>query len=94
MMGNHEFVNTHDANGVSAMLYAAQEGHSGAILSMVMCNGNPARQGSNWVDFFMAATSTFRLDMARAIYIMLNIQSLLPVGLMLSSVRSAAEALS
>ena len=80
-MDNREFVNTHHPRGTSPMLYAAREGHPTAIMSMVMCSGNPARQGSSWVDFFMAATSRrFKADMARTIHLLMSMQSDLPVG--------------
>ena len=62
------------------MLYAAQEGHSGAILSMLICGGNPARQGSDWAEFLMAAMSTFRPHMAETIFSLTTLSQLGPVS--------------
>ena len=40
----------------------------------------PSGQGSDWADFFMAATSTFARDRAEAVHCLMNLPSLLPVS--------------
>ncbi len=79
-LGNKHFVNTHRPGKTSPMVYAAREGHWAAVMAMIKCNGNPERQGSDWADFFMAATSTFARHRAEAIHCLMNLPSLLPVS--------------
>ena len=74
------------------MLYAAREGLSGAILCMLICGGNPARQGSEWAEFLMAATTTFRPHMAATIHNLMNISQLVPVSQRLNSMHQALPA--
>ncbi len=79
-LGNTEFVNIHYPGRTSSMVYAAREGRSAIIQKMIECGGSPEKQGSDWADFFLAATSTFRPSTAQLIHSMMNNQSLLPVS--------------
>jgi len=79
-LGNRDFVNTYNPDKTPPMIYAAREGHGVAIIHMIACNGSPDRQGSNWAEFFMAATSNFNPDIATTIHSMMGIQSALPVS--------------
>ena len=72
-LGNTEFVNTHYPGRTSPLVHAARQGHSFVVMQMILCGGNPKRQGSDWVEFFAAATVTFRRDMAQTIHLMLNL---------------------
>ncbi|CAL5221738.1 g3987 [Coccomyxa viridis] len=77
-LGNINFVNTHRPGRASPMVYAAREGHWPEFVSMIKCNGSPEKQGSNWADCFMAATSTFAPGRAQAVHCLMNLPSLLP----------------
>ncbi len=72
-LSNTSFMNTHRPGKISPMVYAAREGHAYAIRQMVVSHGNPENQGSDWVEFFAAATSTFTRDMAQALQLVLNL---------------------
>ena len=79
-LGNRDFVNTYDPDKTPPVIYAAREGHGVAIIHMIACNGSTDRQGSNWAEFFMAATSNFNPNIATTIHSMMGIQSALPVS--------------
>lgn len=79
-LGNRDFVNTYNADKTPPMIYAAREGYGAAIMQMISCNGSPDRQGSNWAEFFMAATSNFNQDIASTIHSIMGFLSGFPVS--------------
>ena len=80
VLGDTDFVNAHHPGRISPMVYAARAGHTTIILQMIQCKGTPERQGSDWAEFFMAATSIFRRDTAWVIHCMMKVSSLLAVS--------------
>lgn len=80
-LGNTDFVNTHAPGKTPPLLYAARQGHAANISSMILCGGNPERQGSDWIELLTAATSSFVPDMARAVCVVITLSGLLPVSL-------------
>ncbi len=73
-------MNTHHPGKTSPMVYAAREGHSGIIQKMIQCGGSPEEQSSDWAEFLLAATATFRRDMAKVTHSMMNLPSVLSVS--------------
>ena len=82
-------MNAHHPEGTSPLLYAAQKNASTAMLSMIRAGGNPEEQDSDWVEFLMAATSTFTQDMGKTVYSMMSDTSVLPVSQHSSASRDA-----
>ena len=80
MLGNTDFVNARHPEGTSPLLHAVQKGLLGAMLSMMQAGARPEKQGSDWLEFFMAVTRTFTEDMAKTIHSMLSKTSLLQVS--------------
>ena len=79
-LGVRDFVNIYNPDKTPPMIYAAHEGRGAAITPMIACDGSPDRQGSNWAEFFMAATSNFNPDIAITIHVMMGTPSALLVS--------------
>jgi hypothetical protein len=71
-LGYEDLANACSPSKTPPMILAAWEGQASAILSMVLCKGNPDRQGSNWGEFFTAATSSYSAGMASTLHYLLN----------------------
>lgn len=70
--GCGDLANAYSPSQTPPMILAAREGQASAILSMVLCKGNPDRQGSNWAELFTAATSSYSARMASTLHYLLN----------------------
>lgn len=79
-LGSEDLANAYNPNETPPLILAAREGQNFAILSMVSCKGDPDRQGSNWAEFFTAATSSYSTRMASDLHQLLNNTSIFPVS--------------
>ena len=80
-LDDEDFVNAHHPDQTSPMVQAARGGHAYAVLSMYACGGCPVEQGSDWIVFLRAATSTFSPRMAHVVHLIFrNMPSIIPVS--------------